>query len=648
MPPPIFMSGGERRMTLLSAGKLGKYFGERKLFADVTLDVGEHDKIGLVGANGCGKTTLFKILTGELRPDEGTFALSHGAKVGYMEQYVGRDGGRTLWEETLEVFRPVMQLEAELEDVNLQLECGETTAELLEKQATLRERYEAAGGLYYRGRVRAALIGLGFSEDAFSQRMDTLSGGQRSKVAMARLLLSDTNLLLLDEPTNHLDIRSVEWLEEFLRAYQGAFIVISHDRYFLDRVTNRTFELSHGKLYSSNGNYTAHREQREKDKEVAEKHHKTEMAEIQRIEEAIARFRRFNREKSIKQAESKEKQVERLRERVTEVESADKTIRFAFTTETTSGNEVLNVERLRMGFGDRELFREVSFQVRRKDRVFLLGPNGCGKSTLLKILNHQLQPWFGSVREGAKVTVGYYDQTQAGLDDSKTVLEELWSSYPTMTETALRSALAAFLFRGEDVFRSVSVLSGGARARLLLLKLMLRRDNFLLLDEPTNHLDIVSCEALEEALSGYDGTMLIVSHDRYFINRMANRVIGLQPVGCHIVEGNYDSFAEKQQAAAVAVTQKEAPKTNVYKERKEQASLLRKTETRIRKIEEEIAASESRAAALQQKLDSGELASDYNALLETAAALEEENEKQAELLEEWEKLHTTLETLKNF
>ena len=648
MPPPIFMSGGERRMTLLSAGKLGKYFGERKLFADVTLDVGEHDKIGLVGANGCGKTTLFKILTGELRPDEGTFALSHGAKVGYMEQYVGRDGGRTLWEETLEVFRPVIQLEAELEDVNLQLECGETTAELLEKQATLRERYEAAGGLYYRGRVRAALIGLGFSEDAFSQRMDTLSGGQRSKVAMARLLLSDTNLLLLDEPTNHLDIRSVEWLEEFLRAYQGAFIVISHDRYFLDRVTNRTFELSHGKLYSSNGNYTAHREQREKDKEVAEKHHKTEMAEIQRIEEAIARFRRFNREKSIKQAESKEKQVERLRERVTEVESADKTIRFAFTTETTSGNEVLNVERLRMGFGDRELFREVSFQVRRKDRVFLLGPNGCGKSTLLKILNHQLQPWFGSVREGAKVTVGYYDQTQAGLDDSKTVLEELWSSYPTMTETALRSALAAFLFRGEDVFRSVSVLSGGERARLLLLKLMLRRDNFLLLDEPTNHLDIVSCEALEEALSGYDGTMLIVSHDRYFINRMANRVIGLQPVGCHIVEGNYDSFAEKQQAAAVAVTQKEAPKTNVYKERKEQASLLRKTETRIRKIEEEIAASESRAAALQQKLDSGELASDYNALLETAAALEEENEKQAELLEEWEKLHTTLETLKNF
>ena len=648
MPPPIFLSGGERRMTLLSAGKLGKYFGERKLFADVTLDVGEHDKIGLVGANGCGKTTLFKILTGELRPDEGTFALSHGAKVGYMEQYVGRDGGRTLWEETLEVFRPVMQLEAELEDVNLQLECGETTVELLEKQATLRERYEAAGGLYYRGRVRAALIGLGFSEDAFSQRMDTLSGGQRSKVAMARLLLSDTNLLLLDEPTNHLDIRSVEWLEEFLRAYQGAFIVISHDRYFLDRVTNRTFELSQGKLYSSNGNYTAHREQREKDKEVAEKHHKTEMAEIQRIEEAIARFRRFNREKSIKQAESKEKQVERLRERVTEVESADKTIRFAFTTETTSGNEVLNVERLRMGFGDRELFREVSFQVRRKDRVFLLGPNGCGKSTLLKILNHQLQPWFGSVREGAKVTVGYYDQTQAGLDDSKTVLEELWSSYPTMTETALRSALAAFLFRGEDVFRSVSVMSGGERARLLLLKLMLRRDNFLLLDEPTNHLDIVSCEALEEALSGYDGTMLIVSHDRYFINRMANRVIGLQPVGCHIVEGNYDSFVEKQQAAAVAVTQKEAPKTNVYKERKEQASLLRKTETRIRKIEEEIAASESRATALQQKLDSGELASDYNALLETTAALEEENEKQAELLEEWEKLHTTLETLKNF
>ncbi|MBQ3132671.1 MAG: ABC-F family ATP-binding cassette domain-containing protein [Clostridia bacterium] len=633
-------------MTLLSTGKLGKYFGERKLFADVSLEVGDRDKVGLVGANGCGKSTLFKIITGEERADEGTVALSHNARVGYMEQYVGRDGGRTLWEEAVSVFQPVMDMEAELEDIHLQLECGDNSPALLERQSALRERFEETGGLYYRNRVRAALLGLGFSEDAFSQRMDTLSGGQRSKVALARLLLSDVNLLLLDEPTNHLDIASVEWLEEYLRAYTGAFIVISHDRYFLDRVTDRTFELSHGRLYSTNGNYSAHRERRAKDQEIAEKHHKTEMAEIKRIEEAIARFKQFNREKSIRQAESKEKQVERLREQVTEVEATDKTIRFAFTAETTSGNEVLNVERLRMGFGDRELFRDVTFQIRRKDRAFMLGPNGCGKSTLLKILNHELEPWFGSVREGAKVSVGYYDQTQAGLDDRKTVLEELWSAYPTMTETALRSALAAFLFFGEDVFRQVAVLSGGERARLLLLKLMLRRDNFLLLDEPTNHLDIVSCEALEEALSGYDGTMLIVSHDRYFINRMANRIIGLQPVGCQLVEGDYDAFAEKQRTATAPSIAKAAPKTNLYKERKEQASLLRKTETRIRKVEEAIAESEQMAAALQQKLDSGELSADYAALLEVTANLDKETEKQVDLLEEWEELHTALETLK--
>ena len=494
-------------MTLLSTGKLGKYFGERCLFADVALDVGEHDKIGLIGANGCGKSTLFKILTGELTADEGTVAFSREARVGYMEQYVGRDANRSLWEETLSVFDPLLRQEAELEEINLQLELGETSPVLLEEQTRRRERFEAEGGLYFRSRTRAALLGLGFDEEAFSRPIGTLSGGQRSKVAMARLLLSDTNLLLLDEPTNHLDIPSVEWLEDYLRNYNGAFIVISHDRYFLDHVTDRTFEIAHGRLFATNGNYSAHRLRREKDQEIAEHHYRSQMAEIKHIEEAITRFKQFNREKSIKQAESKEKQVERLRSRLVAPDSAEKTIRFSFTAEETSGNEVLNVERLRMGFGEKELFRDVTFGIRRKDRAFLLGPNGCGKSTLLGIINRRLEPWFGSVREGAKVSVGYYDQTQAGLDESKTVLEELWDSYPEMTETALRSALAAFLFRGEDVFRQVSVLSGGERARLLLLKLMLRRDNFLLLDEPTNHLDIVSCEALEEALSGYDGTI---------------------------------------------------------------------------------------------------------------------------------------------
>ena len=634
-------------MTLLSTGKLAKYFGERCLFADVALDVGEHDKVGLIGANGCGKSTLFKILTGELTADEGTLAFSREARVGYMEQYVGRDANRTLWEETLAVFDPLLRQEAALEELNLQLELDGSTPERLEEQHRLRERFEADGGLYFRSRARAALLGLGFDEEAFSRPIGTLSGGQRSKVAMARLLLSDTNLLLLDEPTNHLDIPSVEWLEEYLRSYNGAFIVISHDRYFLDRVTNRTFEIANNRLYATDGNYSAHRLRREKDQEILEHHYKSQMAEIKHIEEAITRFRQFNREKSIKQAESKEKQVERLRSQLVTPESAEKTIRFSFTADETSGNEVLNVERLRMGFGEKELFRDVTFGLRRKDRAFLLGPNGCGKSTLLKILCNRLQPWFGSVREGAKVSVGYYDQTQAGLDESKTVLEELWSSYPTMTETALRSALAAFLFRGEDVFRSVSVLSGGERARLLLLKLMLRRDNFLLLDEPTNHLDIVSCEALEDALSGYDGTMLIVSHDRYFINRMADRILELRPDGCLSVEGNYDTYTEKKKAAPTSRTTDAKAKVNVYKEKKEQASQLRKAETRLRRVEELIAESELRGAEWQKKLDSGELAADYAALLNATAELEKETAMQENLLMEWEELQEECEKLKN-
>ena len=636
-------------MTLLSTGKLGKYFGERCLFADVALDVGEHDKIGLIGANGCGKSTLFKILTGELTADEGTVAFSREARVGYMEQYVGRDANRSLWEETLSVFDPLLRQEAELEEINLQLELGETSPVLLEEQTRRRERFEAEGGLYFRSRTRAALLGLGFDEEAFSRPIGTLSGGQRSKVAMARLLLSDTNLLLLDEPTNHLDIPSVEWLEDYLRNYNGAFIVISHDRYFLDRVTDRTFEIAHGRLFATNGNYSAHRLRREKDQEIAEHHYRSQMAEIKHIEEAITRFKQFNREKSIKQAESKEKQVERLRSRLVAPDSAEKTIRFSFTAEETSGNEVLNVERLRMGFGEKELFRDVTFGIRRKDRAFLLGPNGCGKSTLLGIINRRLEPWFGSVREGAKVSVGYYDQTQAGLDESKTVLEELWDSYPEMTETALRSALAAFLFRGEDVFRQVSVLSGGERARLLLLKLMLRRDNFLLLDEPTNHLDIVSCEALEEALSGYDGTMLIVSHDRYFINRMADRIIELKPTGCWAVEGNYDTYIEKKQTGSPATTPQFAqqPKTNLYKEKKEQASRLRKAETRLRRVEELIAESEERSAEWQKQLDSGALSDDYTALLNATAALEKETAVQEDLLIEWEQLQEECEKLKN-
>ena len=634
-------------MTLLSAHALGKHFGERRLFEGVTFDVGERDKIGLVGDNGCGKTTLFRMITGEEPIEEGEAVRSKETRVGYMEQHACSDQGRTLWDEVESVFAPVMAVEAELNAVTARLAAGETGAPLLERQHLLQEKLEAEGGLYYKSRVRATLLGLGFDETAFSQPVGSLSGGQRSKAAMGRLLLSDTNLLLLDEPTNHLDIPSVEWLEDFLRGYGGAAVIISHDRYFLDRVTNRTLEIAGGRLYASNGNYSAHKALREKDKEVAQKHYVTASREIKRMEESIARFRQFNREKSIRAAESKQKALDKFKAQVEAPEEEADTIRFDFTAAQTSGNEVIVTDELSMGFGERELFRDVKFQINRKERVFLLGPNGCGKTTLLKILKGELPPRTGYVRLGAKVTVGYYDQTQAGLDGTKTVIDEIWDAYADLTQTEIRNALAAFLFRGDDVFKPVSLLSGGERARLLLLKLMLARDNLLLLDEPTIHLDIGSCEALEEALSGYDGTMFIVSHDRYFINRMADKVIRLTPDGCMTVPGIYDAYLERMEKLEAAEAEEAAEarpvKENAYKQRKEQESAKRKLAGRIRRTEEEIAAAEEAVAALHLRLESEEVTADYERLLEVTGQLEAESRRLDELMELWEQLQLEAE-----
>ena len=630
-------------MALLSVSNLRKDFSERTLFRDVSFEVGERDKIGLVGDNGCGKTTLFRLLTGEYTPDAGGVVRAKDARIGYMEQRVCRDGGHTLWDEVESVFAPVMALEREWETVNALL-AGEKSgdAALIERQHVLTERIEAMGGLTYKSRVRATLLGLGFDEAAFSQPVDTLSGGQKSKAAMGRLLLSDTNLLLLDEPTNHLDIPSVEWLEEFLRAYTGAAVIISHDRYFLDRVTGRTLELAHGKLYASNGNYSFHKALREKERETEEKHYKTAAREIRRIEENIALLRQWNREKSIRTAESKQKMVDRMKEELVEPESDAPVIRFDFTARFTSGNEVINAENLAMGFPGRPLFHDVSFQIRRGQRIFLLGPNGCGKTTLLKVLNGQYTPQQGSVRLGAKVSVGYYDQTQEGLNPEKTVIDEVWDAYPDRTQTEIRNALAAFLFRGDEVFKSVSLLSGGERARLLLLKLMLARDNLLLLDEPTNHLDIASCEALEEALSGYDGTIFIVSHDRYFINRMADHVIRLTGDGCRVFPGNYDDYLAELQKEGAPEPEKPAaplpPKGNGYKLRKEQESARRKLATRIRRNEEAIAEAEAAVAALHGQLADETVAADYGRVLELTAELDQRNAGLERLMEEWEQL----------
>ncbi len=629
-------------MTVLSAHHLGKYFGERALFTDLSFDVGDRDKIGLVGENGCGKTTLFRLLTGEYTADEGEVVKSRDTRIGYMEQHVGR-GGDSLYQMVESVFAPLIQQEQELAQLTARLEYDHSTA-FIEQYDRAQEQFAAAGGLYYKNRVRATLLGLGFAPEDLERPLDTFSGGQRSKAAMARLLLSGSNLLLLDEPTNHLDIASVEWLEEFLRGYDGAVVVISHDRYFLDKVTTRTLELSQGVLYATNGNYSAHREKREKDAEIAQKHYKHAMQEIRHLEENIALLKQWNREKSVKQAESREKRLERLKEQVVAPEAEAASIRFDFTAAVTGGNEVLTGEALSMGFDGKPLFRDVNLQLMRGERVFLLGPNGCGKTTLLRILNGQLSPLRGMFRLGSKVSVGYYDQTQAGLCEDKTVIDEIWDAYPTLTQTEIRNALAAFLFRGEDVFRPVGLLSGGERARVLLLKLMLARDNLLLLDEPTNHLDIASREALEEALSGYDGTLLIVSHDRYFINRMASRVLRLTETGCASFPGGYDDYVEKFREVPAEKPAEATPvKVNDYKLRKEQESEKRKLLTRLRRCEEAVAAAEERIAALEAELAEDSVAADYARVTALSAELDEANRELEEQMTLWETLQTQAE-----
>ncbi len=629
-------------MTVLSVHNLTKSFGDRYLFERLTFDVAEHDRIGLIGSNGCGKTTLFRLITGEETLDFGDVLPARGVRIGYLEQHTLSDD-ITVWEALESVFDPLRRLEQELEEVNRALsDTGD--AALIEKQTRLQEQFEAEGGLYFRSRVASTLAGLGFDETFHKRSVTTLSGGQRSKLAMGRLLLSGSDLLLLDEPTNHLDIESVEWLENFLRGYTGAVIVISHDRYFLDRVTNRTMELTHGKLYATNVSYTAHKEQREKDEEIAARHYKTTARAIKKLEENIALLKQWNREKSVRAAESREKRLERLKEGQVTLEKAEATLRFGFTAATTSGNEVLTAESLSKSF-DRPLLRNVSFQLRRGERVFLLGPNGCGKTTLLRLLTGEQTPDGGYLHLGSRVSIGYYDQVQAHLDYDKTAIDQLWDAYPNLTQTELRSALATFLFYGDEVFQPIRQLSGGERARLLLLKLMLAHDNLLLLDEPTNHLDIASREALESAMENYDGTLLVVSHDRYFINRMATRILKINADGCESFTGNYDEYWERQQTAVSTAQASAAPvKENAYQKRKEIESQKRKLGTRIRRLEEAIAACEEQIGALHAQLEQPEVAACYDQVIALSAELDEENQRLEQLMTDWEEAQLEMES----
>ena len=626
-------------MSVLTAQNLTFGFLDGVLFKGAAFKIEETDRVGLIGANGCGKTSLFRLITGEYLPSEGGIVRGKDVRVGYMEQYLDCDDNHTLYDETLTVFNDVMAIENELELINDKL-LHSDDIELINKQLRLNEELERRDGLIYKAKTRSALLGLGFSEKDLDLRVAALSGGQRSKLSLCKLLLSDANLLLLDEPTNNLDTDSVIWLEEFLLKYKGAFIVVSHDRYFLDKVTTSTMEISHNKLIHTVGNYSVFQKLKAERELTIEREYEKTITEIKRIEGIIEQQKRFNQERNYITIASKEKQIERLKESLVVPDKVLKNVNFRFKTDVRTGDEVLNVTNLKKSFSDKNLFENFNLNIFREDRVFLLGPNGCGKSTFLKILNKEIQADEGLYKLGSNVKIGYFDQNIDKLNSEKTVLDEVWDIYPFMNETDIRSALAMFLFRGEDVFKKVSSLSGGERAKISLLKIMLSKPNFLILDEPTNHLDIISREVLENALEGFNGTLLVVSHDRYFINKLATKIVYLTHDGAVDIKGNYDSYLLFKDNVKSQEERSEVkrPVVNEYKLKKEQASNARKRKTQILKLEKEIEEKEFVIKETEDMLSQPEVTSDYSELLRLTQFLDSSRNELENLYIKWENL----------
>lgn len=629
-------------MAVVSVQNLTLSFGEQTLFSDVSFDIYEKEKVGFVGANGVGKTSLFKIIKGDYLADSGACFIGKNVKVGYMEQHTCSDN-RTVYDELISVFDDLIKMEKELDDIALKLTESADDA-LIARQDYLTNEFQKNGGLTYKSLTRSSLIGLGFDEKDFFMETAKLSGGQKSKLILAKLLLSKADLLLLDEPTNHLDIRAVEWLEGFLSAFSGAFIVISHDRYFLDKITNRTIEIENCKLRSYKGNYSDFLIKKKAEQKAIEDKYEQDLKEIERLEGIIAQQRQWNREKNIKTAESKEKVIERIKAQMVVPDAKVQKIRFDFTPKCVSGEDVLDVFELSKSFGDKKIFENVSFHIKRGERVFLLGDNGCGKTTLLKILMQDYPASNGKFRFGANLFTGYFDQVQAKLDLNKAAMDEVWSAFPYLTETRLRNALAAFLFKGDEVYKKLEKCSGGERARIALLKLMLGQFNFLLLDEPTNHLDAFSREELENTLLNYSGTMLIVSHDRYFINKLATSIVELTPDGVNSYIGNYDDYAEKRCVSLESEKKEKPVKVNDYKLKKERASMLRKLKTRLSRLEDEIENTEEKAGLLQEELCTNP---PYEELLKVTEELDAVNKHKDALYEEWEQLSEELTQLED-
>ena len=624
-------------MASLSLHNLRMDFIERNLFSNVCFDVEKGDKFGFIGANGVGKTTLFRIINGEMSPTDGNVFMSKDTVLGYMEQHACNHPDRNVFDELLSVFSYLEDYERELKTLEIKIEqmnnrsvsdADELNA-LIERQTALLEEYQNNGGLTYKSRTRSSLLGLGFKESDFTMPTGKLSGGQRSKLSLAKLLLSKANMLLLDEPTNHLDIDSVNWLEGFIREFKGSMIIISHDRYFLDNVTNKTIELEHGKIRCYKGNYSEFIKKKESDDEALRNKYENDLKEIKRIEGIVEQQKRWGRERNFITAESKQKEADRIKAQLVTPESELETIRMNFNIKRETGNDVLICENLAKAFGEKHLFDNVNIHIRKGERVFIIGSNGCGKTTLFNILTCKTASDTGEVRYGSNVDLGYFDQMQNNLNLEKTAIDEIWDTFPNMTQTQVRSALGSFLFKGDEVFKPLNKMSGGERARVSLLKLMLDGSNFLLLDEPTNHLDSASREQLEDTLKNYEGTMLVISHDRYFINKLADRVLVMEKHGLKEYLGNYDNYAEKVKNQSSEISEvkqeKESKGKNDYQLQKQKQAEERKRKTQLAKTEKLIEQLEVEIEETNTLLQSEEVISNYEKLMELTEKLEDLN-----------------------
>lgn len=601
-------------MIVLSCKNIKKSFGIDEVLKDVTFNINEGDKVGLIGANGEGKSTLFRILTKEMSFDSGEIFIDKSKTLGYLSQHLSLNSDSTIYGEMLKVFSDLISLEDNLKTMEEKLNepydpsNADYHDKLIKNYTLNQELYENRGGYTYKAEISRVLKGLGFIENDFYKDIATLSGGQKTRVALCKLLLIKPDILLLDEPTNHLDLDAIEWLEDYLNTYKGTVLVISHDRFFLDSVTNFTFELLNGKVNCYNASYTKFLELREKDLEAKLKAYNLQQAEIKRQEEIIERFRSFNREKSIRAAESREKVLAKM-DRIDAPIVDRSATRIKFETLIKSGNDVLHVENLSKAYGEKTLFSNVNFDLKRGEKIALIGENGRGKTTLFKIIMDKIKADEGITILGKNVYLGYYDQEQSDLDYEKTIIDEIWDTFPDMTTTQVRTALASFLFTGDDVFKKISLLSGGEKCRINLLKLMLSKSNFLLLDEPTNHLDIMSREALEEAILSYDGTLMVISHDRYFLNKVISKIFELEECGVKSYLGNYSYYSEKKKNPNRYEGLEEEiagkTKTQIKEERKKKRDAEKEIKAlglKIKNIEKEISDKEEQLLSLQEQL----------------------------------------------